>query len=326
MDKETLSNYGWIVICVLVLAVMLALATPFGTFVADTVKSTAQGLFDVNQSALNSTGLINIDGQEFESCPHDYETTTTGDCAIGKTSTHTCKLCGKIYTETTPAGHSWDDTGLTCTECGVKAIEYSFHAADFDAKMGTTTATDANVVIPETFEYNNQTYKVTSIGDYAFHGCSSLTSITFPSVTAIGKGAFKFCDSLASITIPDGLTSIGDSAFYECHKLSSATIPNSVTHIGASAFRFCNLKSITLPSNLISIGDSAFDCNEFTNIIIPNTVTSIESYAFNGCTSLSSIIYEGTVEQWNAITFGEYWKNDVLATYVQCSDGQVPLS
>ena len=60
MDKETLSNYGWIVICVLVLAVMLALATPFGTFVADAVKSTTQSLFDVNQNALNSTGLINI--------------------------------------------------------------------------------------------------------------------------------------------------------------------------------------------------------------------------------------------------------------------------
>lgn len=65
MDKETLSNYGWIVICVLVLAVMLALATPFGTFVADAIKSTTQGLFDVNQNALNSTGLINIGDQSF---------------------------------------------------------------------------------------------------------------------------------------------------------------------------------------------------------------------------------------------------------------------
>ena len=58
MDKETLSNYGWIVICVLLLAVMIALATPFGTFVADAVKSTTQGLFDVKQNALNNTGLI----------------------------------------------------------------------------------------------------------------------------------------------------------------------------------------------------------------------------------------------------------------------------
>ena len=70
MDKETLSHYGWVVILVLIRSVLLAFATPFGTFVANAVKSTTQGLFDVNQNALLSTGLINIKGQEFDSCPH----------------------------------------------------------------------------------------------------------------------------------------------------------------------------------------------------------------------------------------------------------------
>ncbi len=64
MDKETLSNYGWIVIAVLVLAVMIALATPFGTFVSDAVKSTTQGMFDVNYNALESAG-ITIQNQTF---------------------------------------------------------------------------------------------------------------------------------------------------------------------------------------------------------------------------------------------------------------------
>ena len=49
MDKETLSNYGWVVICVLVLVVMIALATPFGKYIADAVKSTTQGLFGASQ-------------------------------------------------------------------------------------------------------------------------------------------------------------------------------------------------------------------------------------------------------------------------------------
>ena len=52
MDKETLSHYGWIVILVLILSVMLALATPFGMFVADGFKATYTGLFDVQTSAL----------------------------------------------------------------------------------------------------------------------------------------------------------------------------------------------------------------------------------------------------------------------------------
>ncbi len=53
MDKETLSNYGWIVICVLVLAVMIALATPFGTYVKNGVESTTQGLFEMENKALD---------------------------------------------------------------------------------------------------------------------------------------------------------------------------------------------------------------------------------------------------------------------------------
>ena len=52
MDKETLSNYGWVVICVLVLVVMIALATPFGKFIAEAVKSTTAGLFDASHTAL----------------------------------------------------------------------------------------------------------------------------------------------------------------------------------------------------------------------------------------------------------------------------------
>ncbi len=57
MDKETLSNYGWIVICILVLTVMIALATPFGRFIEQAVQNTTQGLFDVNQSALDAAGI-----------------------------------------------------------------------------------------------------------------------------------------------------------------------------------------------------------------------------------------------------------------------------
>lgn len=56
MDKETLSNYGWVVICVLVLVVMIALATPFGKFIAEAVKNTTKGLFDASHNALE-TGL-----------------------------------------------------------------------------------------------------------------------------------------------------------------------------------------------------------------------------------------------------------------------------
>ncbi len=139
---------------------------------------------------------------------------------------------------------------------------------------------------------------VTSIGSWAFYGCSDLTSITIPnSVTGIGKGAFCDCSGLTSVTIPNSVTSIGDDAFYGCSGLTSITIPNSVTSIGDYAFRDCsNLTSITIPNSVTGIGDYAFAfCSGLTSITIPNSVTSIGDYAFRDCSNLTSITIPNSV-------------------------------
>lgn len=77
MDKETLSNYGWIVILMLILAVMIALATPFGNFIAGAIKSTTAGFFSVNQNAMNAGG-ITILGQHFDDTSTDDTVATLG--------------------------------------------------------------------------------------------------------------------------------------------------------------------------------------------------------------------------------------------------------
>ena len=59
MDKETLSHYGWIVIVVLVLAIMLALATPFGTYVGDAVVATTKGFGSITEHNLNEDNIKN---------------------------------------------------------------------------------------------------------------------------------------------------------------------------------------------------------------------------------------------------------------------------
>ena len=131
-----------------------------------------------------------------------------------------------------------------------------------------------------------------SIGNNAFSGCSSLTSITIPDgVTSIGNSAFSGCSSLTSITIPDGVTSIGNSAFSGCSSLTSITIPDGVTSIGNYAFNGCSgLTSITIPDSVTSIESYAFsNCSGLTSITIPDSVTSIESGTFSGCSSLTSI-------------------------------------
>ena len=127
---------------------------------------------------------------------------------------------------------------------------------------------------------------VTSIGDYAFYYCTSLTSVTIPDgVTSIGDFAFGYCTSLTNVTIPDSVTSIGRGAFYYCRSLTSVIIPDSVTSIGERAFAYCNnLINVTVGDSVTVIGYRAFyGCEKMRKIIIPHNVTNLGIEAFYEC-------------------------------------------
>ena len=158
---------------------------------------------------------------------------------------------------------------------------------------------------------------VTSIGDFAFRGCSGLTGVTIPdSVTNIGNQAFSNCSSLTSVTIPDSVTSIGYYAFYKCTSLTSVTIPGSVTSIEDYMFYGCrSLTSVMIQNGVISIGNGAFlYCTSLTSVTIPTSVTSIGNDTFFECFGRTKIYYDGLVSQLREITIGT--NNDgVIAVY-----------
>jgi len=88
-------------------------------------------------------------------------------------------------------------------------------------------------------------------------------------ISTIGNWAFYICISLTEITIPNSVTSIGEMAFYNCIGLTEVTIPNLVTTIGNDVFSFCsNLTSVIIPASVTGIGNNAFrGCSGLVQII-----------------------------------------------------------
>ena len=187
---------------------------------------------------------------------------------------------------------------------------------------------------------------VMSIGKDAFNGCYNLKNVYITDIAKWCEINFEKGNSnplnaniyghnlylngviITDLTIPEGVTSISDGLFYNCTSLTSITIPDSVTSIGDCAFYYCtSLTSVTIGNSVTSIGDDAFSgCDNLTSVTIGNSVTSIGQEAFKYCYRLDTINFEGTIEQWNAITKGKDWNSSVSSTCrIVCTDGTISL-
>ena len=167
--------------------------------------------------------------------------------------------------------------------------DFQFYTSDDIHSLVNYIGNEKEIVLTDS--YNGGNYK---IGDYAFSGFSSLTSITLPgSVTSIGNYAFYNSTALKKFIIEDGSTTLllgsngsseglfydcpleevylgrnlsynvgssyGYSPFYNKDALTKVAIGNEVTEIGQYAFYGCdNIYSLTIPNGILTIGSSAF--------------------------------------------------------------------
>ncbi len=279
--------------------------------IPDGVTNIGDGAFS-GCSSLDSitipVGVTSINNYAFSNCTR--LTSITIPDSVTSIGYYAFNNCSGLTSITIPEG---------VTSIGSHAFSYCSSLTNITVAEGNTKyKSDGNCLIKISsntliFGCKNSVIPnyVTSIGNYAFDGCSSLTSITIPdSVTSIGERAFQICTSLTSITIGDSVTSIGDSAFSGCDSLTSITIPDSVTSIGNRAFSGCSsLANITIPNSVMSIGEWAFsNCENLTSITIPEGVTSIGDYAFYDCYRLTSITIPDSVTSIGDYAFSGCYK------------------
>ena len=152
---------------------------------------------------------------------------------------------------------------------------------------------------------------ITSIGQYAFSGCTTLTSVSLPStLTIIGTRSFSGCAGLGELVIPEGVTIIGQYAFSGCSGLTSVSLPSTLTSVAGSAFYSCSgLTELVISEGVTSISSMAFyGCSALTSVSLPSTLTSIEYNAFLNCSSLKYIQITGNLNSAYTLPSGTWVK------------------
>lgn len=193
-----------------------------------------------------------------------------------------------------------------------------------------TSGTIAEVIIPETIQYDNdgdgtkETYVVTAIASSAFgstSGSSSnnqyITSVSVPrTVATIGEHAFRSLANLKTVVIKASGYNLETSEtsnviftnaeFMSCPVLESVVMSESnVTQVGGYAFQDCSaLKSVSFSPNITSIGFRAFkNCSALESISSLETVKSIEGEAFQKCSALEQAIKLNSIESLSTNAF-----------------------
>ena len=205
-------------------------------------------------------------------------------------------------------------------------------------KLKSGASSSGSLSIPSTVTYNDVTYTVTAVANYAFYNCSGFTgTLSLPNtLVTIGNYAFGSCNHfVGSLTIPNSVTTIGNSAFGYCSSFTgSLTIGSSVSSIGTSAFKNCtNLTSIMVyPESVPTMGTDVF-LNVPTDIPVTVPCASLGDYqSASGWSQFTNMhcmetltVYDGTFSRNTVPAYIFYFDDFTRSQFVIPADDLVEM-
>lgn len=215
----------------------------------------------------------------------------------------------------------------------VNAQQSDFKVGDFAYRV-LDNANDVELVasvpvssanIPSLVTYNDQTYRVKSIGDGVFSRCDYLYHVNIPEgVEHIGESAFERCNMLTSIVLPMSLKSVGTNAFYKAVNLSQVVVQSELLQVGPFAFSLIGMRvplyshgvflympqnykgDYVMPDGIHTIVGGAFErCEGLTGLVLPESMRTIGVYAFKRCEGLKAINIPAGMETIGEMAFGD---------------------
>lgn len=201
--------------------------------------------------------VTSVGEKAFSACPSLTTVTIGGGVTdIGDLAFSACPALQSFYVSSSNKTYSVTNGSLFE---GTELVTYA-GGKDAEIPLGTTSVRrgafmgKTNIVSVD-FPSNG----LTTLGDYAFSGCTSLKRAVIPvTVTYTGTGCFASCYGLEEISFSLNCTAIEDDTFHGCTSLYNIIIPSSVTTIGDSAFLGCSaLSGIYIPPTVKVIGTDA---------------------------------------------------------------------
>ena len=310
MDKETLSNYGWIVILILILSVLLALATPFGNFIAGAFKATYAGFGMVGDNAL---GIV-IPGSSIEKpeIPDQDDSLKNAYALILDNSSDSSNSTPMIFVRENEApivGEVYESE--TYGALPITAVYSDIETTKYASASFVPWYSDGNYVNVSAVTFEDQISPVsTAYWFYDMSNCLSMDVIKLNTSSVVSMNCmFRGCSGLTSLNVShfvtDNVTQM-QCVFYNCSGITTLNLSmwntakvismNGMFH-GCAEITYLDVSNF-VTDNVTSMYDMFWGCSKLTELNMSSWNTSNVTNMgcmFTSCSSLTTLDMSG----WN---------------------------